>query len=957
MTITLFDFAASELVHSPVAVHAYKEAPVSRKATMFLGSLILLGPQGSGKTSLVRSLTGEMFRLVEPPSQSIDINTSYSLLTDNLNWLPSVSGLVYEDELVRIIVEDLLKHIHSVLTRPGAVMGPDGTPPAFVRSFGGAEALPPPPPPPRRRTQSFTEARLLSSSDDDQRMNRFSGSYEAIQSTSGDGNSDFSRPKHLHFSKGRKNILSKFLNRSFRHHHHTKESKKVQRHNSDSAKHVHYANDTSSSVSNPTTPSAPTKPLPQPLPQLSPLPERITEKIKQELSECSGNNLPSKYLARLIDTPGNPSFRVLQSVFLTENSLCLLVFDASKDILSIPSSSSFSSFSSSQTKQKLSPELKQNGYPPPSSSEASYLLQIMAELSNVCVQWSGCKTDLTICGPRIILVGTHSDKVPSSVTHRNFEILRDEIENSPFRKYVATVKFIVSNSSIIERSSMDDLKRFIKENIKRSCRQQVPLKWLRCVRRFQGFLRKRSYFVSLADAQKLVSEICDIPPGAPEIADVISFLHQNQVILHFPHVYHLKDLVVSSTQWFSQQVSAVFGAAAVDIPTEFGLPDNHLVADQEMLKSKGVLSSQLLDYVWQEKDVQARKEQLLTVMHKMDLLCCLTAETQPLLFSASVEDLTADISSTKWSSSRRSGSATVSSLVVPALVEEVYPPHLPSLPTYNVEPIMFRFKDHIPAGLFPRLLVRCVQSYPKGFSLYQHSATFEVDENSILLLSEGQKSISLTLHPIQKTSDFTFNSQNTPLQSFSSHHSKTPPPSPSALSLPEFDGILVDPPPSPTPSPDTCMAILMFIQTSISDLIQQWMPHLDFDLCVKCSCKLQPIPMDAVVDIDAALAKVSRASSAKSWKRPAKSRHYIILNNVNGLLQQLSLRCELGKQVALTASLLCWFGEVPSTTNSLSPSSPSGDRGESQSRVTCHVTGRAKVIGIGRRVKWVYRRC
>lgn len=925
----MFSSSASELLHSPVAVQAYREAPVSRKATMFLGSVVLIGPQGSGKTSLLRSLAGEMFRLVEPPSRNIEITSNYSLLKDNSNWLPSTSGLVYEDELVRIIVEDLLKHVFSNMKRPssasGVAMNAADTHPR-LGSFGEDNA--PPLPPPRRRTQSFSEIRehVLTSNDDlREREGRLSGSFEMIETPSAEGESNFHRPRNLHFAKRRKNLLAKFLNRSFRHHNSSKGKQKVQRHFSDSARHIHH---TSSLASHSITPTPSTS---KPLPQLSPLPERITEKIKQELDTCSGNTLPAKHLARLIDTPGNPAFRILQTIFLTENSLSLLVFDASKDILSIPSHTS-----SQATKQKHSPELKQNGYDPPSSSEDTYLVQVMAELSNICKQWSGSKTDLTLSGPRIIVVGTHSDKVPSSVTHRNFDILQDEIESSLYRKYVASVKFIVSNSSIIERSSMDDLKHFIRENIKRSCRQQVPLKWLRCVRRFQGFLRKRSYFVSLAEAQKLVSEICDIPLGDPEISDVIHFLHQNQVIMHFPHVYHLKDVVISSAQWYSQQVSAVFSAASIDLPPE----SDHLVPDQELLKNKGVLSSQLLDHVWQDRDVQARKDQILTVMHKMDLLCCLTAETQPLLFSASVEDLTADIKTVKTTkrTARRMPSTTVSSLVVPALVEEVCPPHLPSLPTYDVEPIMFRFKDHVPAGLFPRLLVRCVQSYPKGFSLYQHSATFEVDENSIILLSENQNTITLTLHPIQKTADTaTFNSNGIHSSSFAPflyRRSKTPP-SPSALShnLPEFNGVFFDANSSSSPfspSPDTCMAILMFIQTSINDLIQQWSPHLDVDLCVKCNCKLQPIPMDAVVDIDAARAEKTHGSPVKSWKTQGKSKHYIILNNVDGLVQQLSLRCEHGNQVPMTASLLCWFGEVPavaSATSSLSPTSPAGDRG------------------------------
>ena len=889
-----------ELVNSPVAVKAYKEAPISRKTTMFLCNMFLIGPQGSGKSSLLRSLMGDSFRLIEPPSQRIDIGECYCFLTDNLNWLPTVTGLVYEDELVRIIVDDLLKHVLSRGCLRGGGGGGGG-------GGWGEEQRRPPLPPPRQRSQSFSEIRgnvcnLDASEAVDKAANRLSGgNFDLVDSTeSTDSMSRLEvagRPKHF---QAKKSPLVKFLNRSFRQHHHT--HKKVQRHHSDSAKHMHY-----------TRPgSAPTSPTPLPIPpHPSPLPERITEKIKQELNGCPDGTLPPKYLARLIDTPGHPSSRVLQTLFLTENSLCLLVFDASKDLLSPPPPSL-------SLKRKPSPEVKQNGAKHPPATEDSYLLQIMAEITNVCVQWSGCKTDMTIRGPRIVLVGTHSDKSPSSITHRNFEILRDEIKASAYEKYVATVKFVVSNSSIIERSSMDDMKSFVKEMVKKSCRQQVPLKWLRCVRRFQGLLKKRSYFVSLTEARKIVSEICDISLSDPEIGKVIHFLHQNQVIMHFPSAHHLRGLVISSTQWFSHQVSALFGAVSVDIAAEQGPVE--LLSDQDLLRSTGILTNKLLNYVWREKESQLNKDELLIVMNKMDLLCCMVSDTRPVTLSASVEDLTAEPGSKSRRQHRHK--VTISSLVVPALVEEPHPPHLATLPSYDVLPVMFRFKDHVPSGLFSRILVRCVQSYPKGFCLYQHSGMFEVDDKSLLLLTEGRDYIRLTLHPNQKP-----HSPSSPSSSSSSSSQQN------HTEFSDADSLLSDSAPNTTSmstptlttpigegvTPDTCMAILMFIRASINDLTQQWAPHLDFDLCMKCSCKLQPIPMDAVVDIDAALAEMTLSQRRKPL--PGKPVHYIILNDVDSLLQQLApLRCDHGNLVPLTASLLCWFGEVPVT--SVSPVSP-----------------------------------
>lgn len=243
------------------------------------------------------------------------------------------------------------------------------------------------------------------------------------------------------------------------------------------------------------------------------------------------------------------------------------------------------------------------------------------------------------------------------------------------------------------------------------------------------------------------------------------------------------------------------------------------------------------------------------------------------------------------------------SLVIPALVEEdPEPTYFSSLPEYDVEPVLFRFKDHVPNGLFSRLLVRCVQSYPKGFTLHRQSATFQVDEKTLLLLREGRNDICLSLHPLHKTTPPGHRVPSSPTNQY--------------MSMSDLD--------SDSVNPFMCMAVLMFIQTSINDLTQQWTPHLDFDLCIKCTCKFCPIPMDAVVDIDDALAEMSR--NARSRLAPNKVHHYAILKDVDSLVQQLPLRCEIGNQVTIGASLLCWFGEVPAA--SISPTSPLGDIGK-----------------------------
>lgn len=838
--------AVEELVLGPVATRAYREAPVIRKTTMFAASVVFIGPQGSGKTSLLRCLRGQPFRLMEPASQRIRVADSYYDLRDNIDWLPSAAGLMYEDELVRIIVEDLLKHMQSMLTS------------------SPAEA-PPPLPRRKRRSQSFTEGRgpddteeLLHSLDSTVATNRLSGSFEVIESGSPEGKLQLGvrpqpvadEPRTMRHRHNRKSFIGRFLATRFKGGG-KERGGSVRRHYSDTSKRVNY---TGMGEANGDVP-------PQ---YYSPLPERLIEKIKAGLKSCSGGSLPLQYFGRVVDIPGSTAFQALKPLFITENSICILVYDVSKDILSVPSPGV----------RRKSPlgvrEVKQNGLDTATSQslDNTYLSQIMAEINNVCLHWSHSKADMTIKGPRIILVGTHSDKVPSSLSSHNFETLRDMVKSSPYGKYIAMMRYIISSSSVIERSTVDDLKKFVMEVIKKACRQQVPLRWLRCVRRFQGLSGKGMYFMGVDDARKLVSELCDL--YKPEdILEVIDFLHQNQVILHFHHIHQLKEIIITSPPWFAHQVSAVFSAPFVDLDST----QCELLSDQELARSKGVLTSQLLDFVWREKDSRLNKDELLTIMHKMDLLCCMGSDSQPLSPFASVENLTQDLSTKK----KQPPKVVVSSVVVPALVEEPMPLHLSSLPTYNVDPLYFRFKQgFVPSGLFPRFIIRCIHSYPRNFSIYRNAATFEVDATSLLMLSTGPDYIRISLHRIRE------------------HVTES---LVTSLASTNLDDLLNND--AHMPNPDTCMVILMFIRAAISDLIQQWMTHVDYDLCIVCRCHSQ-------LRHTGAAARGRNVSSSEETKD-----HYVILSDVDNLVQKSLLRCEEGNQVVALPTLTCWFEEVP----------------------------------------------
>ena len=827
------------IIVSPIATKAYREAPISRKATMHVGTVALLGPEGSGKTSLAKFFKGKPFMIAEPPSLRIGMDDAYRQIQANSPWLEAPRGLVYEDELVKIIIDDVLKHTRALLNDDGSGEG------------GSSLMLPPLPLFPIKRSSSasgllhydVTTATNRSNSPSSTSSTssthisanyRLSGSFEVLDSNTPEGHLQRSGLRSHPVASPPPEKKQSFI-RSL--------TSKIRSSVRERGEKNHIPPTVSVKGG-----AISTLPPPQSLmqrnfsmPELqnTPLPERLVEKIKEELVNCVGGALPTKLYARLIDVPGSSPFAAVKYLFVPETCICILTVDVSRPI-----------------RRDLSPSplhRSSSGSRPLQDPRGPYLQQVMSELSHIYLHWSQGNVDMSfVRGPRIVLVGTHSDAVTALEADRHFEALHEAIRGSSYEKFVANQRFLVSASLDSQQSNLDDLRQYMTELVKKNFRQQVPLRWLRCVRRFQGMCQKNVYFMSLLETTKLVSELCDFYQ-LEEVKDVIQFLHRNQVILHFGMVHQLKDLVITNPCWFATQLSAVLSAPLRDPRS---IPHT-LATDCGILRKRGYLSNQLLDYLW--RDCRTQKEELLAIMHKMDLLYYMGTDSRPLSPLVGT-DGEARVGGGQRRFSKFSIGATT--IIVPSLVEEVAPTRVFSIPSYDADPLYFRFSDHLPTSLFHRLLVRCIGCYHKGFTVYHNAATFEVDADSLLLISAESHSIQFSLHKFSRTLE-------------------------SSLVPTNLDDFINRKAP---PSPDTCMAVLMFLQAAVSDLIQQWTPHLDFHLCVACHC-----------------------SGAR-----AGTQHFVRLSEVDNLLQRSSVRCEEGTSTIMQPAVTCWFGEI-STHRARSP--------------------------------------
>ena len=737
-------------------MNTYKEAPKSHKVAIFLASILMLGPEGSGKTSFVRSLKGEPFRIHEAASVAVMLETILSKMKDHLDWTVAGEVLSSDEQLAQVIVDDILNsssgRLAVSLNSASSQSTEDLVSPDEVFEEMGF-----------RRRSTSTPSRPISRP----KMRKFLSSFKKHKKT-GKAERPKSSPLTLPRGAPKVTILS-----------------------DDNGGHTLLGPDS-----------------PPPF-----IPETIVRKVMDGL-ECHmhGACSPAMY-ARIIDCPGGRSHCLLRPLLVSSTTLSLLLFDVSLDPYHVYAQSDVPSAQES---------------PSCTTGHSIYLDHILNEIADICSHQPHHELQR---GSRIVLIGTHCDKISMSMANHRLSVVAKAVQESPFKQYIVAAKFVVSSSSILERSNFDEIKRYLMELTHKLCKHQIPLRWLYVIPKIKQFEKQRQYFITLDQLREIS------PKSSTEEDDdfdqLVSFLTGSHVILHFDLVHMLRNVIVTSPSWFLKNISTLLSLTSPhNMQINKNIPDELL----DQLLSTGLLSEQLLNLVWEDV---IDKTELLNVMHKMELICCLPASRQrPGSDSSDVGGM----------------DGTISQIYIPALVEEEAPSYIHlELSTADIRPLYFRFKSgYVSLGLYYRLIARCILTYPQDMRLYNTSACFIVDKNCMLVLSIKDNLISLMLRDTMRKA------------SVSSIDS--PPVRASQLS---------------TLTNDLCLAVLMFVQAAIMDIIHQWVPQLDFDVCVPCHC-------------------MAGNTSSKT--------HYVILNDSEEWMEAGVLICELGSQFLPLSGITRWFG-------------------------------------------------
>ncbi|PFX19101.1 putative serine/threonine-protein kinase pats1 [Stylophora pistillata] len=315
----------------------------------------------------------------------------------------------------------------------------------------------------------------------------------------------------------------------------------------------------------------------------------------------------------LWDFGGQTVYHATHPLFLTSNAIFLLVSDLSRNPFEKVKSPKQGMF----TELEDSHSLKTN---------MDYLDFWMSSVASLAIQDEGnpvvTQSDvLPEKLPPVFLVCTHAD-MPHDRRGPKVQagMVFGHLQNKPYNVHLYDDVFVVDNTKSGHESECPEVVRLRKEVLAVAkklpqAKQAVPIRWLKFEKAIQTTKEEGRKWIPLQSAKDIASDVCDIVDD-DEFSALLNFLHDQRILIHFDDTPNLNKMVVLDVQWLIDVLKEVITVRPYD-GKEKKFKDLW-----KKLEKEGVLEEDLLEHVWGSSyDDGETRESLVAIMEKFSLLC------------------------------------------------------------------------------------------------------------------------------------------------------------------------------------------------------------------------------------------------------------------------------------------------------------------------------------------------
>lgn len=285
--------------------------------------------------------------------------------------------------------------------------------------------------------------------------------------------------------------------------------------------------------------------------------EMLSTEEFSELPPLLDDYDPSRRYISIWDYGGQQVFHHTHGLFMSEEMVCLIVFDASKSLEEVPARRYCDDKS-------------------PSRTGLESIMYWMELISYRVSRKNTSEDDTSQCYPVYILVGTHIDlldpdieKAKEIAYHMHVPLLKEKLEGKPFVKHIIgsndgnlfdegsqSIFFLSNVGEMRDSSLIAALQQIVIRAVPVRCR---PTKYVKVERKLlQLCYDKKCSVISLTQLKEVakscgVTEICH----DNENDKLVEYLNSKGTILYFGKIPALSDIIILCPQWLARLLTYV----------------------------------------------------------------------------------------------------------------------------------------------------------------------------------------------------------------------------------------------------------------------------------------------------------------------------------------------------------------------------------------------------------------
>jgi len=396
---------------------------------------------------------------------------------------------------------------------------------------------------------------------------------------------------------------------------------------------------------------------------------------------------PNKKYINIWDFAGQAVFQHTHGVFVSDEVVCLIVFDASLALHEVP----------------------ERRYPDDRTPRRTVLQTIcywMELISSRVSKLSTSDKDYSVRLPTFILVGTHIDKLHHDmakaeiIAFKKFvPIFKKELLGKPFAVHIAGSKkdnlfekespslFFICNKQRVT-AVIDKLKQVAIQSTSIT-RQTRPTRYVEVERKLMLLSIQENFCVLELKQLAEVAKSCGLPTDNEKLLQLTKYFHHKGALLHYHNVPSLSNTIILSPQWLAKLLTYVLTNLTC-WPT-----DPNLVQYAKRRHKEGLLEEELIDWsVKKFNESESPKNRIATDLRGIPVVE---------LFIKFL--LIVDISQSSLAGKKLRSKGKRLFLVPHLLPFELLPPSK----AFSLK-FLFYFPGHfIPDNLVDQLIVKCAQ--------------------------------------------------------------------------------------------------------------------------------------------------------------------------------------------------------------------------------------------------------